>query len=259
MSKKLEEKKENQIKKGILYYVTVGLIILTTVNLVGLVVHCYWKSKNINDADGYNSIDASIALMALLVNVITIIFVYATYQKQKEQIDIQREEIEDNKKDVEFNRALEIIYRQLEFTRVRFKPENAHYIYTDYESKLVNLGNKFDYDNDIENLYTFKFLENLKTLGGIDNVLSFLEIEFKLYKNMLEGLEKKQKLKLINIITWNIDIKLEETIRVSYDVYSKYKSSYKTNLRDEEEYQILDGNIVTNFEKIINFLNADFR
>lgn len=35
------------------------------------------------------------------------------------QIDILKQEIEDNKKDLEFNRVLEIVYKQFEYTNIR--------------------------------------------------------------------------------------------------------------------------------------------
>lgn len=246
-------KEKSDQKKSRLFYIGIAVVGPLAVFMSALLLYCYWKGK-IDDTSGYNSVSAIIAGVALVVNLVTVILVYYTFK-------LQSDEIKRNRKDVEFNRALDIIYQQLEYTKKRFIPETKSYTYSYYITILIEVAENYNFYNEqeVENIFVYKKLEALNTLEGIDNVLSFLEVEFRLYTNILKGLDNVQKLKLINIITWNIDVKLEETIRVLHQIYFRYKTSYRTNLRDEEEYQIVDGNIVTNFEKIINFLNADFR
>lgn len=104
-------KADSEEKKGILFYIGIGLIGFLCVLIVGVCLYCYWKGK-VDDNNGYNSINAVIAGFALCVNIITIAFVYATYQKQNEQID-------DNKKDIEYNRVLDMIFRQTDLNNVK--------------------------------------------------------------------------------------------------------------------------------------------
>lgn len=73
---------------------------------------CYIK----DDENGYDSFMASIAFVGVIMTILTVLGIFFNYKSQREQIKIQKEEIEESKKDVEFNRALDIIYKQLEYS-----------------------------------------------------------------------------------------------------------------------------------------------
>ncbi|HAF32597.1 MULTISPECIES: hypothetical protein [Sphingobacterium] len=98
------------MKKNTFYlYTGLVLLILVLSSIIGFGIYSYWKDSGIDDDKGYNSINAVIALLSLAFSIITVIFVYATYQSSLTQI-------KDNNKNVELDRALDNIYRQLEFT-----------------------------------------------------------------------------------------------------------------------------------------------
>jgi len=92
-------------------------ILIVIICLLGLILivnlYLYWKTT-VNDNHGYNSINALIALLALLVNIITIFILAKTYLSQKG-------ELKRNIQDVEFNRVLDIVYRQLDKSEGYFK------------------------------------------------------------------------------------------------------------------------------------------
>ncbi|WP_099369839.1 hypothetical protein [Sphingobacterium sp. 1.A.5] len=90
----------------------------------------YNISNSTKESTTADNIQAVVSIITLIVSIITIYFVYKAYQSQKEQINIQQAEIEDNRKDVEFNRALDIVYRQLEISLPLIK-DNDYKVFKD--------------------------------------------------------------------------------------------------------------------------------
>lgn len=81
------------------------------------------------DEKTLGAFEAITGISGLILSFGTVYYVVKTYQSQqqqiimqKKQIRIQQDEILANKKDVEFNRTLDIIYKQLEYTNIVFKP-----------------------------------------------------------------------------------------------------------------------------------------
>ncbi|PRD56743.1 hypothetical protein [Sphingobacterium gobiense] len=66
-----------------------------------------------NEVDGTN-VSNSIQFLTLLVGIATIAYVIKTFE-------LQRKQIEDNNRNTEFNRVLDITYRQLDITKDRLK------------------------------------------------------------------------------------------------------------------------------------------
>lgn len=54
--------------------------------------------------------------MMILVTIFTAVLLLLTLESQQKQISIQKEEIDRNRRDVEFNRTLDLVYRQLEYS-----------------------------------------------------------------------------------------------------------------------------------------------
>src|SRR5690606_31313427 len=84
------------------------LICAGIILIVYIVSLCMLFSEKEIDADNKNN---AIQFTSLFITALTILFVYRTYNIQKEQIDIQRDEIKNNIQDVEFNRVLDIVYQ----------------------------------------------------------------------------------------------------------------------------------------------------
>ncbi|WP_182981720.1 hypothetical protein [Sphingobacterium sp. UME9] len=62
------------------------------------------------------NITAVVSVLALIVSSVALFYLYRTYQTQREEIAEQKKELLRNKKDVEYNRALDIIYKHIDYT-----------------------------------------------------------------------------------------------------------------------------------------------
>ncbi|MEJ5092920.1 hypothetical protein GEO21_22960, partial [Sphingobacterium faecium] len=128
-----EEKDKKHELKTFYLYTGIVITVLFSVLLIGLLIYCYWKSKITDEAVGYNPINSVIAFLALILNILTVIFVYATYQTQRDTIKMQAKQINDDKKDGEFNRVLDIVYKQLEHTIEKYNSKiNSGWTYKQY-------------------------------------------------------------------------------------------------------------------------------
>lgn len=167
-------------------------ILLATIILLGVIlivnVYLYWKST-VNDNNGYNSINALIALLALLVNIITIFFLYINYKQQQKHINKQEEEINNNRKDIEYNRVLDTVYKQLEFTNNELK---------EYYNEIVNpISVLYHIENTFDEMPRYTWIFNI------------MNTNYKLFDSILDdsNLDDKQKEVITNIIGANIYFK----------------------------------------------------
>lgn len=205
-------KEGSKEKKSILFYVGIALVGALAVFMLALLLYCYWKGK-IDDENGYNSINAIIAGFGLLVNFGTIIFVYRTFKLQNKQID-------DNKKDVEFNRALDIVYKQLDHSKEKLK-------FSKYKTLLENLP----YDN---------VDEWFNKITEIHNVINILKYETDFYIKLLSKsyLKDEDVEYLFKIYTSNLQVEVKRL----FDCSKRFVNSFNVNLETRfEEYY--DNNI----------------
>ena len=227
--------------------------ILLTLLILYIILYLLFIHSRANEADK-TLFDTIGNILSLGINAVTIFFVFKTYKSQKDQIEFQQKEIEDNKKDVEFNRALEIIYRQLQYTEKRFNPVNnaiqkgRYYNYIN-ASVLESKNNNF---KEVERIF---FSNRLDILYNIQ----FFNSEFEMIKDILdvEGLPKEARIKLINIYCWNIDKKLRSNLLELRKLFEFYF--------EEENKEKVNPILISDFEKIlielgksIRFLNAEF-
>lgn len=205
MKEEIDKKHES---KTFYLYTGIVITIICSVLLIGLFIYCYWKSKITDEAVGYNPINSVIAFLALILNILTVIFVYATYQTQRDTIKIQKQEIEDNKKDVEFNRALDIVYKQLEHSKERF-------IITDEDYERLYINQKHNDD-------LFRELDSLKDLLFWYRNESFFYIRFL----NSSPISKSNKTFLIKVFINNIPTRFRKIIQnLRAPLLSKSKNS----------------------------------
>lgn len=145
--------------------------------------------KNAEDKD-YKIFDVVTPLLALIISVIGSVYVYNAYSAQQEQIKIQKDEIERNRKDVEYNRVLDTVYRQLEFSNNELTEQEKLY-YQAYKSHR-NLEHIVNYLSQ----YTWMF--------------KLMETHYKFFDRILDSnnLQDNEKLILIEIIGANYNYKL---------------------------------------------------
>ena len=85
-----------------------------------------------------NSLEASnttIQFILLITGIITIVFLYINYDQQREQLKEQKKEIERLTQDSEYNRIIDITYRQIEIGKTALNhTEFEHQILKDIKS-----------------------------------------------------------------------------------------------------------------------------
>ncbi|WP_293929469.1 hypothetical protein [Sphingobacterium sp. UBA6320] len=211
--------------KTILVYTSIILSILVLSCIIGFVIYSFWKKSGIDDDKGYNSINAVIALLSLAFSIITVIFVYATYQSSLKQIN-------DNNKNVGLDRALDNIYRQLEFTRQNYSEKLD--VYANIQSKLdgsqeslfYNLhGSRRFLDYYASELELYIWIVEKPELSWEDKSF-LLNIVFKNYSEIIKRLY--HKLYTIKVCTHDKNI-FDNIIVFFTNHYSKQKSDIDPN------------------------------
>ncbi len=132
-----------------------------------------------------DNIQAVVSIITLIVSIVTIYFVYKAYQSQKDQIEVQKKEIDENRKDVEFNRALDIVYRQLELSLPLIK-NNDYNVFLEIVLSVVNPEK--------------------------DTIFSLEDLELELY-DLLDNIEKHINMFLLTLDNINLDLKDKEYLR----------------------------------------------
>jgi len=233
MKKKIFDEKTFRVHIGIVVFILFCFLIF------GLAIYCYWKGK-VDDVNGYNSIDSSIAFIALGINILTVIFVYATYQTQKDIIKMQRKQIEDDKKDGDFNRVMDIIFRQLEHTSVRYSSIPDVKLTSKYGVTSI----KVMYDNYFKTI-NFKNINELAELNDFGRFVSYLDVlrflteEFKVYYNVINSnnnLFDTDKQFFTTLFANNIEPTLIKKIDMFQQLYFviKKSDSYKELILDSQ-------------------------
>ncbi|MBL1408821.1 hypothetical protein [Sphingobacterium faecale] len=196
-----------------------GILILFVFSLpfIGVKIYNYW-AEFIPDKDGYNGISATVAYIGGILNIITIIFLYVNYREQKRQN-------EDQQQDTDFNRAIDLVYKQLEHT-LKLKDQ------------FLEGDNRPLYYNLIHNKAKPEHLghspvEYFKS-KGVDEIFSYYIGEFDIYNSILVSVKDRiKRKKLSQIIFRNISIHLHEN-------FSLFLKAYEgVDLTTDEEHQKL--------------------
>jgi len=192
---------------------------------------------NAEDKD-YKVFDVVTPLLALVISVIGSLYVYNAYKAQQEQIKIQKDEISRNKKDIAFNRAIDLIYKQLETSKVRYKNINK-------DKFLRFLDYLMKEPRGINNEFIVVYFINFA-----DDILLFyitLNNEFTIYNDILSELDTPERIKLKKIILNNLDTDL---VPLLMDVNENYKY-----IDSNEEWNVKYFNKINLLKKNINKLN----
>ncbi|WP_254527699.1 MULTISPECIES: hypothetical protein [unclassified Sphingobacterium] len=185
-----------------------------------------------------NSLEASnttIQFILLITGIITIVFLYINYQQQRNQIKVQQNELESNRKDVEFNRAIDLIYKQLERTKQQL---NIGF------SDLMDIRSTIKENN-------FCLVEHHSLVG--------ITKKFKAEQNIYETILKKSRLDpedrkfLIRLIYENLFNETKTFI-------SMFNQDFKKELEREGKYEeikeIFIGRRIEALRKTPDFANA---
>jgi len=201
--------------------------------------------KNAEDKD-YKVFDVVTPLLALFISVIGSIYVYNAYKAQQEQLKIQKDEIERNQKDVEYNRVLDTVYRQLEFSNNELR-EYFNEI-TEPIKLLISLEDSFD------RLFAYCWM------------FKILDVNFRIFDKILDNtiLDEQDKILIVDIISTNLYLKpsmfymqfsntvkkiggkekyINEMIRISEDRKNIFRSIVHSPIPNKElEYEHLINN-----------------
>ncbi|VXC57730.1 MULTISPECIES: hypothetical protein [Sphingobacterium] len=216
--------------KTLILYFGIGIGIVLAFFAIGFAIYSYWKGIIIDNENGYNGINAVIALMALLMNIITVIFVFATYDSQSKQIS-------QNKKDTDYNRALDLIFRQLEHTKTKLSSN-----YGTYLNEFINRNEDL---RRVQLNIDLRFFED-DNFRVYSRALSFLAIEFEIYYNVIVNttLSDDDKRYLLSIAPHNINSRLIQSLNVFQNHYQLFQASdeyqkFNSNLKNNIEYDLL--------------------
>lgn len=158
---------------------------------------------------------------------------------------MQAKQIEDDKMDVEFNRVLDIVYKQLEYTIQRYNKTEYSYNFDKITLKMmVNRGLKLFLEKESYNtLLTTTLLNQLCT-----------ELDF--YKDIInvKGIGQANKLRLTKLIIWNIDVDLQTHLENVNSVFNKYMDKPF----EDEQIDLIRENNYIKMSQILKFINADF-
>lgn len=179
------------------------------------------------------------------MNILTVIFVFATYQAQRNQI-------EDNKKDGEFNRVLDIIYKQLEYTKSKYNAQiGSSWSYKIYFNNLCNY------------LTTNSFIHIVYPNSGIahyfDYVFNhFLVKEFEVYYrviNLNNHLSDDDKIFFTNLFVNNIDSNIMKNVVLFQELYYDFQKSEQYNIQKEADPNTRFNNIEKDLKLVLQYLN----
>ncbi|MBB1643636.1 hypothetical protein [Sphingobacterium sp. UME9] len=221
------------LQKLLSFWLIPTIIILTALLMpfFGLALYDYWK-KFIGDSSGYNSINAVVGVCVGILHILTLIFLYINFIQQRNQIEDQKEELRDNKRDLEFNRSIEVIYKQLEYCRPRFEESrfrdiivgigqdriNFRQFFNDISAPLRNRDRSFNFE---PTFFTNNFVES------VDILLNFLQSELSVFDKQISKtvFSDETELELVEIVTRNIDENLVDGLTNLQAVYRDFKSS----------------------------------
>lgn len=163
---------------GVLYFFSIYILKNSSENLTNIVV-------------------ASTSIVGLLISILTIIVVYNTYIKQAHEIN-------NNKVNVEYNRLLDITYKQLDISISRLH-------LTDNESKIINETISFtpsivvDFPRKANIMHNFFFRLDTELSIHLNNILH-------------SDLSTAKRLHLLRIVESNIYSNIREFV----DIFSTY-------------------------------------
>lgn len=141
------------------------------------------------DEKDFKIFDVVTPILALIISVIGSIYVYNAYQAQREQIAIQKQEIEDSKRDAEYNRILDTIYRQLEFSNNELR---EYFNEINEPIKLI-----ISLDDSFERLTAYCWM------------FKILDVNFRIFDKILNNtlLDDRDKILIVDIISTNLYLK----------------------------------------------------
>jgi len=134
------------------------VIILALVFIVLMIVYAVGVSVFIAKADdkAIGAFEVVTGISGLVLSLGTVFYVIQAYKAQREQIgiqniqiEVQQREIEQNNKDVQFNRSVDIIYRQVSLSKDKLKATKEDFI--KYCSNIISVNRLFkSYGCDIK-------------------------------------------------------------------------------------------------------------
>jgi len=212
-------------------------------------------------------------LVGLLLTAVASIFVYNTYKAQKEQIDIQRDEILRNQKDIEFNRLLDIMYqhstktikdievfRNKEITTLgnnKTTYDKAGFIFIQHVNAIYNQINNNPHIDIYYPRMSNDIIPNYKhLLYSFNTDIKKILTSFNIYNDLIHKnntLDKTQKNILINIVKdLFYDDFVEKYIPLEATILQLYNNNIKESMDKYNNIEeiILDiQNLVTAIEQ----------
>lgn len=218
-----------------------GLFIVIFVVFIIIVfcfnIHYNWRNFDIKEEIDFISINTSIALMNLVISTITIIYVFKTYETQNQQI-------KQSKFDADYNRSLDLIYKQYEISKEKMENQNLkgkidRFISNNYDSDSLSLSTEYIILED-------DFIQSYVQVSHF--IIQQLEFIYKvLDKSYLENEDKRE---LAQLIPNNLNSNLVRSLTIFCNKVIQYHTT-KDQLHGHSSYlnQMFDDT-----QKILKFL-----
>lgn len=238
------------------------LIICVGVGLAFFLMYYLIIYNKLNPADIETHYTVS-NLVGLLISVGTIYFVFKTYNSQKEQIEIQRElikaqevELEANRRDIEYDRALDLIYEQLQYTNKSFE-EFVKVGKSPNEKKYYELFIGITTILARSPIPELKYAVDIDYLKTASKVLAYISKEFRIYDLIIKNdkLNKRKQEFLSRLVTDNVDNKLFEGISDFQYIYRNFKNDCSIEFSDvKNRNSLLINNIEHDLTVVLGYM-----
>ncbi len=197
--------------KKIFYYFILPITAFIVV-YIGVFNFFYDSSPKQKDAD-----NTTIQFILLITGIITITMLFVNFFIQKQQLKEQKDELEKNKEDLNYNRAIDLIYKQQDFSTHRiYAINNLNVVIQPFVDKVQNSFYSLAEE--------YNRLGN-KELKKIKKLFKVLHDDLNIYKDVLEhtNLNEDQRVFLMKIVIENIYPKLYDTLRMFQAVYRDFQ------------------------------------
>ena len=211
--------------KKIFYYFILPIILFVGTYL-GVYNMFYDSSPKQKDAN-----DTTIQFILLIAGIITIIVLFINFFIQKKQLKEQKDELKKKEEELNYNRAIDLVYKQMEYSRHRlFTIKNINKIVTSFTDDTLNTFN---------NLAGHYRRNGSGQLKEIQRLFRFLKEDLMIYKEILDinKIDEEKRAFIMKLVVENIYPNLHEALRQFQSVYRDFEGGQTYKEMPEKDSQ----------------------
>ena len=172
-------------------YLKYSLILVVIVLFVAYIYYELFNQFLITGNTPIESNNTTIQFILLVTGIITIFFLYINY-------DLQRKQIKSQQKEIEFNRVLDIVYKQLNNTTISLmelsqkrefinQSNEIYWTIENYLQKCNDLKIESEEPNEIQSIENNKYIVKcfIHFKGRLNTYVDLFSVIIKVYKRMI--------------------------------------------------------------------------